>query len=478
MSLALLLLATALTCELFRRLPILARVRGSAETAQRSVKLIGNGAVSDHWKERILPRYAQRMAGSALTALGLIVIAVLPVLAVSLVSGSAAAFLVSWQGILGLTAFALVYLVLRSRLAPSGEAAGAAPGYSPLARALHRFALSSPAQGEMLFDIENATAAKPPAGAEEGRHVFVVGLARAGTTVLMRAIHESGQFASLTYRDMPFVMAPNLWARLSGGSRRQMEKTERAHGDGLLVDYDSPEALEEPFWRTFCGKAYIRPDALVPHAVDAEIVANYRTFVAHVLTRHGATRYLAKNNNGVLRIAALEAAFPQAAILIPFREPRSQALSLMRQHDRFADGGDPFTTRYMGWLAHHEFGGDHRPFVIDGRRPKAAPASLDHWIEQWSIVYGALFARIESDGAQLIPVAYEDLCRSDRAVWQALCERIGIPAIEAGFEERRNAAPEEADAALLAEADALYEKLRAASRARLGLPPEVPTAPL
>ena len=43
----------------------------------------------------------------------------------------------------------------------------------------------------------------------------------------------------------------------------------------------------------------------------------------------GRTRYLSKNNNNILRLPALARAFPQALILIPFRDPLTHAASLL-----------------------------------------------------------------------------------------------------------------------------------------------------
>ncbi len=92
--------------------------------------------------------------------------------------------------------------------------------YGWLDRLLHRVVLGPGFLGEALFDLER-TLHGPAAPARVERPVFVTGLARAGTTALMRALHESGAFASLTYADMPMVLAPNLWARLSAAGRRR-----------------------------------------------------------------------------------------------------------------------------------------------------------------------------------------------------------------------------------------------------------------
>ena len=152
--------------------------------------------------------------------------------------------------------------------------------YSALDRVLHRIVLGGSAMGEILGDIDAALVGKAAAPVRDP--VFVTGLARAGTTVLRRALHDSGQFASLTYADMPMVMAPNLWAKITGASRKERVAVERAHGDGVMVDVDAPEALEEVFWRSHCGRAYIRPDGLVPHVPDAETLAAYRAYQGSV----------------------------------------------------------------------------------------------------------------------------------------------------------------------------------------------------
>ena len=52
------------------------------------------------------------------------------------------------------------------------------------------------------------------------------------------------------YKDMPFILAPNLWSKLSF-NKKNIDLVERAHGDGIRVSVESPEAFEEVFWMTF-----------------------------------------------------------------------------------------------------------------------------------------------------------------------------------------------------------------------------------
>src|SRR5690606_23299899 len=86
--------------------------------------------------------------------------------------------------------------------------------------------------------------------------IFVTSIARAGTTALLNALADVPGVATHTYRDMPFVTAPTLWNRLAGGRMRRVERRERAHGDGLEIDLDSPEAFEEVVWRLFWPEKY------------------------------------------------------------------------------------------------------------------------------------------------------------------------------------------------------------------------------
>jgi hypothetical protein len=294
--------------------------------------------------------------------------------------------------------------------------------YSRLDKILHHLALGSPARAEMLHDLERGMFLKsaPP---DDGRHVFVTGLARAGTTILMRELYCTGAFGSLTYADMPFVLAPNLWLRLSGKGRKAGPRAERAHGDGIEVDFNSPEALDEVYWRTFSGDDYILPDRLVPHAPSDEQMEGYRDFIRLVLRRTGKARYLSKNNNHLLRLESLAKAFPDSIILIPVRDPIDHARSLLNQHRRFL-GSDAFTRAYMGWLGHHEFGATHRPVAWDGAVVGGDPQTLDYWMGQWTAAHRRIDA-LDRQHANIQPVPYQALI-SDPRIWVSVARRVGV----------------------------------------------------
>lgn len=301
------------------------------------------------------------------------------------------------------------------------------PDYSLLDRLLHRLALGSRAVAEMSFDLQQGKLDIDLAAAANGRHIFVSGLARSGSTILMRRLYETGAFASLTYRDMPFILAPGMGT----GTGKDTPLKERAHGDRILVNQDSPEALDEVFWRVFSGADYIGRDRLTPHVPDAEALQKYVAYVGAILAAsNGRTRYLSKTNNSLLRLQSLQATFPNALILVPFRDPLTHAESLRKQHVRFTAGHerDTFSRDYMRWLGHHEFGSDHRPFRFGESEPvpleTCGPETLDYWAGLWCNTYDWL---LKTAPDTTVFVSYEQLC-ADPEVWAAIATQAGLEA--------------------------------------------------
>ena len=344
--------------------------------------------------------------------------------------------------------------------------------YGSASKLLHYLALDSRAGTDLLFDIEQVLYGRGASSAVNGEHVFVSGMARAGTTILMRAIYETGEFASLTYRDMPFVMAPNLWSKLTQKSTRRTRKELRAHGDRIWIDFDSPEALEEVFWRAKSGEEYIREHKLIPHDATPETIEAFRRYVSLINLRYAKKRYLSKNNNNALRLYSISAAFPNAIIIIPFRDPLQQAQSLLTQHKKFCarHQANRFSKQYMSWLVHHEFGLDHRPFHFDGDAMTSnQTVGIDYWLLQWTHTYRHLMKIHGQAPHNIIFVGYEELCRTDDKLWRSLCNRIAISGRNPNFIANVTQAPTTQNVNLASGAKALYAKLSELSRQQLGL---------
>lgn len=339
--------------------------------------------------------------------------------------------------------------------------------YGALDRGLHRLALGSKALRKVAFDMERGSL---PDDAVRGNDapVYVCGLARSGTTMLLRILDRAECFRSLSYRDMPFVMAPNLWRKISGVGAKQATMAERAHGDGVQVGYDSPEAFEEVFWQTFDEpeggtKSYGMP---APSKQTIDDFAEYRLLVANPKGVAVTHRYLSKNNNNVLRLSSL-CAEPSATVLLVYRDPVATARSLYGQHQRFlsAQKDDPFTLRYMTWLGHHEFGLAHRPFAFAtaSMNPALKPDQPDYWLDYWNAVHLHLLGQ---NAAQIHLVHHDSMCAQPAAFLARLFEllRVDLDVAAAAQEVRspkESAKAGEFSPELLAAAYRTYEALLA-----------------
>ena len=256
--------------------------------------------------------------------------------------------------------------------------------YGAMAQLFHHLILDHYHIGQALLNRQ-IKGVKHPVKDGAVSAVLVTGLARAGTTALVRTLSERGPFRSLDYSNMPVLLAPRLWAKFYRASRK--EQQERAHGDGIKVGLASVEALEEYFFKVVTGDRFLKKDRLVRHELSTEENEQYRKYFKS-LCKPGEV-YLAKNNNAVLRLPSLLAQNPDMKVFVLVREPLEHAYSLYKQHLKFSEeqSEDPFVLTYMNWLGHHEFGQGQLPFdlgVVGAGRDRE---KLDFWLERWVEYY-------------------------------------------------------------------------------------------
>lgn len=308
--------------------------------------------------------------------------------------------------------------------------------YSALDRALHRLAfLTRPAQ-LVLADVEERLFETRLAEIVVQKPVFITALPRAGTTLLLEMCVTPAGFASHCYRDMPFVLCPMLWERFSTRFRQSDAPRERAHGDGMLVSVDSPEAFEEMVWRAFWKRHYAA-DHIVPWSQeeDPEFSDFLRSHVRKIiaLRRSGTDptgRYVSKNNLNIARIETLRRIFPDAIVLIPFRDPLQHAASLLRQHRNFLTihSRDRFARDYMAAIGHYDFGANLRPINFDAwftSTQATAPTTLAFWLEYWTATYRHLLAQIDN---RVRLLSYEALCNEPTAGLEQIADVLEIDA--------------------------------------------------
>jgi hypothetical protein len=356
----------------------------------------------------------------------------------------------------------------------AGEKHNASGDYSFFDRLLHRMAFASPIVQRALGEIESDIFAARFASQTAQNPVFVTGLPRAGTTLLLELLYKTGAFSTFTYREMPFVLAPLFWASISKSGRKAGELRERAHGDGMEISFDSPEAFEEVVWLSYLRDTYVRGDRLLPLAPD-NLTAEFREAFVKLVRKLAAAqsvdgasnRYLSKNNANISRIDALRSIFPDASIFVCYRDPASHVRSLMTQHQRFLKmhGDDEFSRSYMGWIGHYDFGANFRPIDFAGREvSQGGMQTTNFWLQYWIDAYTFAFNHA-GDGVMF--VGYENLLDNPKAARSEIAKAAHLEdeAILAMGElvirkpTTTNADLSDADPILVAEAADLYQRL-------------------
>jgi hypothetical protein len=296
--------------------------------------------------------------------------------------------------------------------------------HNRLSRLLHDIYLGNPSIAELSFDLEALMAGNISAAKES---VFVTGLARSGTTSVFNHIYQSGEYASLLYSDMPFLLMPNLWGKRQLSSNTT--KTERFHGDNIMVGADSPEALDEFFWKVYLKNKYISKDFLSLHHIDKAAVSAYDKYVSLICSARNKNKYLSKNNNNILRLSGLNAlSIPQKVIML-YRDPLEHASSLMKLHLKFSSQqlDDNFILRYFNYLGHHEFGLGQKTFFFDSVLSEQLKhhdkSTFDFWLLSWLNYYSYVVNHYLDD---ITLVSFKDICDNPKRVYGYINEQLAI----------------------------------------------------
>lgn len=307
--------------------------------------------------------------------------------------------------------------------------------FGRMERLLHRLAFRTGFSQTMMSDFEDRIFAERLASIEIVDPVFISGLPRSGTTILLQLLHRSGHFATHTYQDMPFVLCPLFWNQFSAGFETESEARERAHGDGIEVSSRSPEAFEEVLWKRFWPNHYASDRILPwqPGKEDREFGQFFEKHAKKIIAvrqagEEAGSRYLSKNNVNIARLAARPGLLSGGIFLLPFREPLQHAASMLSQHRRFSElhEQDRFARRYMEAIGHHDFGLGLRPIDFNGWLTGAGdPDTLDFWVAYWCAAYRFVLANLRA-GGHLVP--YDRLTSEPATVLASIADAIGLPA--------------------------------------------------
>lgn len=278
-------------------------------------------------------------------------------------------------------------------------------------------------------------------GAVIDRPVYIAGLPRAGSTILLELLARHRDLATHRYRDFPLVFTPWAWNWfVDRAGRDEGEATERAHQDRIKVTPESPEAFEEIIWMTFFPHLHdpARSAVLGGDVSHPRFESFYRDHIRKLLMLRGAPRYLAKGNYNVTRLGYLKRLFPDARFVVPIRDPVWHIASLIKQHDLFASAGaeDERVRRHLRRSGHFEFGLDRREINPgDGRAAAEVRRLWDDgeeaagWAELWAAVYGHVADVLEDAGLAEAThiVRYEDFCDDPGGTIKAILDHCDLP---------------------------------------------------
>jgi hypothetical protein len=276
-----------------------------------------------------------------------------------------------------------------------------------------------------LANLETRVLAEAIADVAIEQPVYIAGFARSGSTMLLEAFASHPSFTSHRYSDYPLLWTPYWWNAL----REQLPlpenpPKERAHRDGIAVTQKSPEAFEEVFWMHFFPKRHDpETDQLLDETTsNRKFEAFYRAHVRKLLAVRRARRYVAKGNYNVARLGYLQAIFPDARFIVPWREPLAHVASLLKQDRLFCEAAKlrPEVANHLARTGHFEFGPQARVERI-GPNSQAAMISANRsagksavaYAMQWADVYGSLLDRFDASPMLRTAshlVSYEALC--------------------------------------------------------------------
>lgn len=116
----LIVIAAVASGEAMLRLPLAGLARSLVVVSRKSARLLQSARISDHWKARVLPAYALRMAGASVGFFAMLCLGLVPVIFVGLLHRGGVsdwlALLLRPLPVLILSAVSIAYIWIRLRL--------------------------------------------------------------------------------------------------------------------------------------------------------------------------------------------------------------------------------------------------------------------------------------------------------------------------------------------------------------------------
>ena len=238
---------------------------------------------------------------------------------------------------------------------------------------------------DLIFKEDKSKIEKP---------IFICGLARSGTTALLNNLYGHKDIGSFEYKDLPFVKTLHFWNQINKFFYKGLKSDERLHGDGIFINQNSPEAIEELIWRNFIKDYEISGffNFLNEDYENKKLEEYLFKQIKKILKIRGnKTRYLSKGNYNIFRIRYIKKIFPNAKIIICFRDPIETSISSIKVHKKFLDLSKKnkyFDTR-LNFMCHFEFGEKRKSVAETYQNSSFKHFNQEqyYYLKQWYKIY-------------------------------------------------------------------------------------------
>jgi len=273
--------------------------------------------------------------------------------------------------------------------------------------------------------------------------IYITGLARAGTTIILEMLSKHPDLASHRYKYLLMPYIPYWINQVAKAFRMYTEPFERFHKDGIFVTGESPEAVEEIFWQKFFDNVHNENSSNIINGVASNPLFEnfYRNHIRKLIITQKGSRYLAKNNYNVTRLEYLLRLFPSLKFLVIIRNPVNHIASLIKQTKIFTQLGreGPLLSDWLKMVGHHEFG--HDQVCINANNTELIQNIRRLWINKetyvkgwayyWVSIYDFIANNLNANKklkkATLI-VRYNELCDTPAKIIDQILEHTELPA--------------------------------------------------
>ena len=272
--------------------------------------------------------------------------------------------------------------------------------------------------------------------------LYIIGLARAGTTIVLEILSKHPELASHKYKHLIIPYLPHFISYIIDRTTLYQKPFERIHKDKMIVNRNSPEAVEEIFWRKYFDNI---SDETQSNILDSRVSNHkferfYQNHIRKLLFNQKKPRYIAKNNYNVTRMEYLLKLFPDAKFFLVVRNPTNHLASLIKQTKLFTEmeQENRFLRDWLGILGHNEFGYPRVCINVDNSELiqeihhlwRIRHTYVRGWALYWSSIYDYLANTLEKNKklkkATLI-IKYDDLCASPARIIDQMLEHAELP---------------------------------------------------